>query len=118
MEVRLSYSWEIHPIRNGEITLDCISHVEENLNRKEFVEDGIYDITYYFIHQVKEPGKACLKLYPYNIVEENSKESISKWTFENIQINKGDYRLEHYYQKNSRENVFPFYVVVKRVDQY
>ena len=80
------------------------------------LEDGIYDVTYHFIEPVVEPGKVFLKLYPYHIVEENNKEGVTKWTFKEVKIKKGDYRLKPYYQTNSRNNIFPFYVSVKRVD--
>ena len=81
------------------------------------VENGIYDISYHFIKPIKDHGKVYLKLNPYHIVEENKEEGISEWTFKNVKINRGDYRLEPYYQTNSRKNVLPFYVAVKRVDK-
>jgi hypothetical protein len=37
--------------------------------------------------------------------------------FKNVKINKGDYRLEPYYQKRNRKNIFPFYVSVERMDK-
>ena len=80
------------------------------------LEDGIYNITCHFIEPIKGPGKACLKMYPYNIVEENQ-DAISEWTFKNINIQKGEYRFEPYYQAQGRKYIFPFYVSVKRIDK-
>ncbi|MFC2116372.1 arylsulfatase [Bacteroidota bacterium] len=81
------------------------------------LEDGVYNITYHFIKPINEPGKACLKLYPYNIAEAVNSPGISEWTFDNVKINQGDYRLLPYYQTGARKFVFPLYVSVNRMDK-
>jgi len=79
------------------------------------MEDGVYDITYHFIEPVNEDGKACLQMYPYHLVSENNS-TISKWSFKNVKIGKGDYRMEPYYQTQTGKYIFPLYVSVKRID--
>lgn len=80
-------------------------------------EDGIFNITYHFLKPLDEPGKACLKLYPYHIEETLENPGISEWTLKNVKINQGDYRLEPFFQTNKRNLIFPFYVSVNRVDK-
>jgi len=79
-------------------------------------EDGMYNITYHFIEPVIEGGKACLQMYPYNLVSENNA-TISEWTFKNVKIGKGNYRIEPYYQTNKGKYIFPFYLSIKRMDK-
>jgi len=80
-------------------------------------EDGVYNITYHFIKPVTLTGKVCLKLYPYNLEDACSIPGLSEWTFKNVRINKGEYHLEPYFQSNTREYIFPFYVSVERIDK-
>lgn len=80
------------------------------------VEDGVFNITYHFLNPLDERGKACLKLYPYSIEEVCNQTGITEWTFKNVKINQGDYRLEPFYQTIKREYIFPFYVMIERVD--
>ncbi len=80
------------------------------------IEDGVYNITYHFVKPINEPGNICLKLYPYNIEVASNNSDISEWTFENVKINKGDYRLVPYFQVSRRNYIFPLYVSVSRVD--
>lgn len=79
-------------------------------------EEGLYNITLHFIKLVDDTGEVVLKLYPYNYSEEN-KEAIQKWTFENLKIQEGEYRLEPYFQTRKGEYIFPFYVSVERIDK-
>ena len=81
------------------------------------VEDGLYDIRYHFVKPTEEPGKVCLNLYPYNIDENCDQSGIKNWTFKNLKVKKGDYRLEPYMQSKEGKYIFPFYVSVERVDQ-
>ena len=82
------------------------------------LEDGVYDITCHFIEPVHEPGTAILKLYPLHVTEEvPDPAGLGRWTFREVKINRGDYRLEPYYLARGREIIFPLYVSVKRVDQ-
>lgn len=81
------------------------------------LEDGIYNILYHFVKPINESGKVCLKLYPYNIEELWNNSGTSEWTFKNVKINKGDYRLEPYFQTKRGNIIFPFYVSVDRVDK-
>ncbi|MDX2430707.1 MAG: sulfatase-like hydrolase/transferase, partial [Bacteroides sp.] len=81
------------------------------------VEEGIYDITYYFVNPLEGPAKVSLNLYPYNI-DENCKQAGTKdWTFKNVKIKEGDYHLEPYIQTGQGKYVFPMYVTITRVDQ-
>jgi len=80
------------------------------------LEDGVYDITYHFIEAIDEPGKAFLRLYPYHIEEAWDQPGISEWTFKEVRINKGDYRLVPFMQTKKRNIIFPFYVSVNRVE--
>lgn len=80
------------------------------------LEDGIYDISFHFIRPIDEPGKGFLKMYPHHFMQENSG-TIKELTFKNLEIRKGDYRLEPYYQTRSGKYIFPFYVSVKRTDK-
>jgi len=77
-------------------------------------EDGVYDITYHFIEPVNEAGKAWLQMYPYHLVSENNT-TFSEWTFKNVKIGKGDYRIEPYYQTKKGKYIFPFYISLKRI---
>lgn len=81
------------------------------------VEDGLYDIRYHFVKPTEEPGKVCLNLYPYNMDENCDQSGIKNWTFKNVKVKKGDYRLEPYMQSKEGKYIFPFYVSVERVDQ-
>jgi hypothetical protein len=81
------------------------------------LEDGIYNITYHFIKPVNVSGKVCLKLYPYHMEDACRTPGISKWTFKDVRINKGDYLLEPYFQSNTRKYIFPFYVSIERIDK-
>lgn len=78
-------------------------------------EDGVYDILFHFVKAIHEPGSVHLKMYPYNFVEENNV-AIDEWTIKNVKINKGNYRVEPYYQTRSGKYFFPFYVSIKRID--
>jgi arylsulfatase len=80
------------------------------------LEDCIYDISLHFIEQVKERGKVFLQLYPYNFMDENAG-AINEWTFKNLEIKKGEYRLEPYFQTKSGKYIFPLYVSIKRTDK-
>lgn len=81
------------------------------------IEEGIFDITYYFVNPLEGPAKVSLNLYPYNI-DENCKQAGTKgWTFKNVRIKEGDYRLEPYVQTSQGKYIFPMYVSVSRVDQ-
>lgn len=79
------------------------------------LEDGVYNITFHFIDAVTEPGKVCLKMYPYHIEEAPDHQGITEWTFQNVKINKGDYTVVPYYQTRKREYIFPLYVSVNRM---
>ena len=79
-------------------------------------EDGVYDITCHFMEPVNEEGKTSLKMYPYHLEAKNST-TISAWTFENVKIGKGDYRLETFYQTRKGRYIFPLYISVKRTDK-
>jgi len=80
------------------------------------LEDGIYDISFHFIQPINEPGKVFLQMYPHHFMEENAG-AIEECTFKNLEIKKGEYRLEPYYQTRSGKYIFPFYVSVKRMDK-
>jgi len=80
------------------------------------LEDGIYDISYHFKHPVNEPGNVFLKMYPHHFMQENM-DTIEEWTFKNLEIQEGEFRLEPYYQTRSGKYIFPFYLSVKRVDK-
>ncbi|WP_319589329.1 arylsulfatase [uncultured Draconibacterium sp.] len=80
-------------------------------------EDGFYNISYHFIKPVTGPGKAILKMYPYNLEEACSLTDLSEWTFKNIKIKKGEYRFEPYFQTTKQQCIFPLYVSVERIDK-
>ncbi len=80
------------------------------------LEDGVYDITYHFIEPVIEKGEVCLQMYPYHLVA-GTNATITDWTFENVKIGKGDYRIEPYYQTRKGRYIFPFYISVNRIDK-
>ncbi|HUX55555.1 MAG TPA: arylsulfatase [Bacteroidales bacterium] len=80
------------------------------------LEDGIYDISCHFILPINEPGNIFLKMYPHHFMQENT-DAIEGWTFKNLEIQKGEYRLEPYYQTRSGNYIFPLYVSVKRMDK-
>ena len=79
-------------------------------------EDGIFNITYYFINPLQESGKVCLKLYPYCIEESWDLAAISEWTFKNVKIKSGNYQLVPYYQTTNHNFIFPLYVTMERID--
>lgn len=80
------------------------------------IEDGIYDITYYFVNPLEGPAKVCLNLYPYNIDENCNNTGTKDWTFKNVKIKEGDYHLEPYIQTAQGTFLFPMYVTLTRVD--
>jgi hypothetical protein len=79
------------------------------------LEDGVYDIRFHFIEPVAEPGMIFLKMYPHHFMEE-CRGNMSEWTFKNVEIKKGEYKLEPYYLTRRRDYIFPFYVSVERID--
>jgi arylsulfatase len=79
-------------------------------------EDGIYNIGLHFVKEIDLAGKVYLKMYPYHLMHE-SDGILEEWTFENIEISQGEYRLEPFYQTNKGKYIFPLYVSVTRVDK-
>jgi hypothetical protein len=56
-------------------------------------------------------------MYPHHFMEE-CRGNMGEWTFKNVEIKKGEYKLETYYQTKSGEYIFPFYVSIKRIYEY
>ncbi len=79
-------------------------------------EDGIYNIAFHFMDVVQAPGKMCLKMYPYNYIQDREQYT-SEWTFEGLAISAGNYRVEPYYQSKKGKFVFPLYLSVERADK-
>jgi len=81
------------------------------------LEDGTYNITYHFLNTINERGKVCLQIDPYHIEEEWNHPGLNEWTFKDVKINKGNYRLVPFYLTKKRKIIFPFYVSINRVDK-
>jgi hypothetical protein len=79
------------------------------------VEDGIFDIQFHFQEEIEEPGEMHLQMYPYNLVQKNTK-AMKELTIEGQKLKKGDYRFEPYYQTGTRKFIMPFYVSIRRID--
>jgi arylsulfatase len=79
------------------------------------VEDGIFDIQFHFQEEIEEPGEMHLQMYPYNLVQKNTK-PMKELTIEGQKLKKGDYRFEPYYQTGSKKFIMPFYVSIRRID--
>lgn len=79
------------------------------------VEDGIFDIQFHFQEEIEEPGEMHLQMYPYNLVQKNTK-PMKELTIEGQKLKKGDYRFEPYYQTGTRKFIMPFYVSIRRID--
>ncbi len=79
------------------------------------VEDGIFDIQFHFQEEIEEPGEMHLQMYPYNLVQKNTK-PMKELTIEGQKLKKGDYRFEPYYQTGTRKFIVPFYVSIRRID--
>lgn len=74
-----------------------------------------YDVALHFIDSVEEIGKLHLKLYPQNIIKINSVED-DQLSFKNIELKKGEFKLEAFYRTKSGRYIFPFYVTVYKLD--
>jgi hypothetical protein len=79
------------------------------------VEDGIFDIQFHFLEEIEEPGEMHLQMYPYNLVQKNTK-AMKELTIEGQKLKKGDYRFEPYYQTGTRKFIMPLYVSIRRID--
>jgi len=91
-------------------------HTHVNYWDVKVVEEGMYDIGFHFVNPVVEIGKMCLNLYPYNIDEHFSDTGKNEWTFRNIHLIDGSYRLEPYFQRRDGSIIFPLYVSINRRD--
>jgi arylsulfatase len=79
------------------------------------VEDGIFDIQFHFLKEIEEPGEMHLQMYPYNLVQKNTK-PMKELTIKGQKFKKGDYRFEPYYKTGSKKFIMPFYVSIRRID--
>lgn len=79
-------------------------------------EDGVYDIRFHFVESINEPGNVVLKMYPHHFVH-GCQGNMDEWTFKSVEIKKGEYKLEPYYQTRKRNYILPFYVSVERIDK-
>ena len=79
------------------------------------VEDGIFDIQFHFQEEIEEPGEMHLQMYPYNLVQKNTK-PMKELTIEGQKLKKGDYRFEPYYKTGTKKFIMPFYVSIRRID--
>jgi arylsulfatase len=79
------------------------------------VEDGIFDIQFHFQEEIEEPGEMHLQMYPYNLVQKNTK-PMKELTIEGQKLKKGDYLFEPYYKTGSKKFITPFYVSIRRID--
>lgn len=91
---------------------------EDRLNYWDIrvIEEGEYDISYYFVNPLEGPAKVSLNLYPYNIDEHCDEAGVKQWTFNSLKIKKGDYLLEPYVQTSQGKYIFPMYVTITRKD--
>lgn len=88
-----------------------------NLNSWDIkaLEDGVYNIRYFFLNTSNKPGKLILRMYPYHFVlKQNS--CLTEHMFKELSIKKGDYKFEPCYLTNEGEIIFPFYVSIQRTD--
>jgi arylsulfatase A-like enzyme len=79
------------------------------------VEDGIFDIQFHFQKEIEEPGEMHLQMYPYNLVQKNTK-PMKELTIEGQKLKKGDYLFEPYYKTGTKKFIMPFYVSIRRID--
>jgi hypothetical protein len=81
----------------------------ERLTKKHHFQDEKYK------EKIEEPGEMHLQMYPYNLVQKNTK-PMKELTIEGQKLKKGDYRFEPYYQTGTRKFIVPFYVSIRRID--
>ena len=79
------------------------------------LETDKYNVTLHFVDSVNAQGNLHLKLYPQNILQHISLDS-DRFTMENIELKKGEFKLEAYFHTNTGKYIFPLYVSVKRLD--
>jgi hypothetical protein len=79
------------------------------------LETDKYNVTLHFVDSVNAQGKVHLKLYPQNILQHISLDS-DRITMKNIELKKGEFKLEAYFRTNKGRYIFPLYVSVKRLD--
>ena len=81
----------------------------------QVVKSGKYNVRFKFVHDLEEPGRMYLKMYPLQFMTQNSETGFSNLTLEQLQLSSGNYRVEAYYQTESGKRIFPFFVEFKEM---
>lgn len=79
------------------------------------LETDNYNVTLHFVESVNALGKVHLKLYPQNMLQQISLDS-DRITMKNIELKKGEFKLEAYFQTNTGKYIFPLYVSLKKLN--
>jgi len=78
-------------------------------------EAGTYTITAKFISELKETGTLFVRLYPFQYAT-SSAGMTDQVSLGNAHLDKGNYRLEIYFQTKSGKSIFPLFTSIERTD--
>ena len=78
-------------------------------------EAGTYSITAKFIGEIRESGTLFLKMYPFQYATQSSGKT-DLITLDNVRLDRGQYRLEIFFQTKSGKSIFPLYTSIEKTN--
>ena len=80
------------------------------------VEEGTYHISAEFIKEIETPGNLMVKMYPLQFQKAYNEAPLLNAEIDNINLSKGDYKLEVYFETTRGKRIFPLVVSLNRKD--